>query len=156
MMPLYQVKDSRSTPHLFAYTHIDHLSFSTFSILLVSTTKHILPPLRNKRLIKMRQDGFLVPPNYHDEGPNPSEMNIVSVIFGFGIAAALFTAAKAAHQTHGAYKRGKVWNAYVVMIWSEWLGSCSFGLISYLWLSDAIGPRSVFRPSKPLWQHADS
>ncbi|KAK7914169.1 hypothetical protein PG985_011872 [Apiospora marii] len=60
--------------------------------------------------------GFLVPPHYHDETPNSSETNIVSIIFGFCISLGFFTATKAGYQTWDAYKRGKIFNAYIIVI----------------------------------------
>jgi hypothetical protein len=51
--------------------------------------------------------GLLIPPWYKDEVPGTTEMNIASVIFGFSLGSAVFTAFKAAGQTHIAYKRGR-------------------------------------------------
>ncbi|KAK7985562.1 hypothetical protein PG988_003184 [Apiospora saccharicola] len=84
--------------------------------------------------------GFLIPSHYQDETPNNSETNVVSIIFGFCISLGFFTAAKAGHQTWDAYRRGKPFNAYIIMVWLEWLGSNCFGIISYLFLTTTIEP----------------
>lgn len=59
--------------------------------------------------------GFLIPPHYQNETPNNSETNIVSIIFGFCISLGFFTAAKAGYQSWDAYKRGKMFNAYIIV-----------------------------------------
>ncbi|KAF4464510.1 glutathione s-transferase [Fusarium albosuccineum] len=66
--------------------------------------------------------GFLIPPWYKNEVPADTEMNIASVIFGFSLGAALFTAAKAFEQSLAAYRRGRLFTAYIIMCWLEWIG----------------------------------
>lgn len=87
--------------------------------------------------------GFLIPPWYKDEVPGTAEMNIASIIFGFSLGSAIFTASKAATQSFAAYKRGRLFSAYIVMCWLEWIGCNCMGIVTYIWLKGIIEPRLV-------------
>ncbi|THV72757.1 hypothetical protein D6D27_09561, partial [Aureobasidium pullulans] len=87
---------------------------------------------------EMQGGGFLVSKNFEAKAPSASEMNVISIIFGFGLAVAMFTAATAGQQTLDARRRGKMFTTYTIMIWAEWISAMCIGLITYMWLSGAI------------------
>ncbi|THZ59248.1 hypothetical protein D6C86_05839 [Aureobasidium pullulans] len=93
---------------------------------------------------EMQGGGFLVSKNFEAKAPSASEMNVISIIFGFGLAVAMFTAATAGQQTLDARRRGKMFTTYTIMIWAEWISAICIGLITYMWLSGAIKARLVF------------
>ncbi|KAK8134592.1 hypothetical protein PG984_006604 [Apiospora sp. TS-2023a] len=78
--------------------------------------------------------GFLVPDTYVVHQPSNTDMNVASIIWGISLAAGLFTASKARKQTWGVYKRTGGINAYIIMVWMSWLGSCTIGVMSWLYL----------------------
>ncbi|RGP79914.1 glutathione s-transferase [Fusarium longipes] len=78
--------------------------------------------------------GFLIPPWYKSERPGSLEMNIVSIIFGCSMGAAMFTAAMAIRQSLSAYKRGRLFSAYIIMCWLDWIGCSIMGTVTYCWL----------------------
>ncbi|KEQ80650.1 hypothetical protein M438DRAFT_385449 [Aureobasidium pullulans EXF-150] len=99
----------------------------------------------------MQGGGFLVSKNFEAKAPSASEMNVISIIFGFGLAVAMFTAATAGQQTLDARRRGKMFTTYTIMIWAEWISAMCIGLITYMWLSGAIKARLVFLSSVLLF-----
>ncbi|KAJ9418843.1 hypothetical protein QL093DRAFT_2017762 [Fusarium oxysporum] len=78
--------------------------------------------------------GFLIPPWYKTETPKDLEMNIVSLIFGFSMGASMFTAGMAIKQTMQAYQRKRLFSAYIIMCWLDWIGCNCMGIITYCWL----------------------
>ncbi|THZ65374.1 hypothetical protein D6C85_08357 [Aureobasidium pullulans] len=96
---------------------------------------------------EMQGGGFLVSKNFEAKAPSASEMNVISIIFGFGLAVAMFTAATAGQQRLDARRRGKMFTTYTIMIWAEWISAMCIGLITYMWLSGAIKARLVFLSS---------
>ncbi|KAM0437856.1 hypothetical protein ACHAPT_002221 [Fusarium lateritium] len=82
--------------------------------------------------------GFLVPPWYKNEVPGEAEMNVASVIFGFSLGSAIFTASLAITQTLGAYKRKRQFSGYVIMCWLEWIGCNCMGIVTYIWLKGIV------------------
>ncbi|KAF5976833.1 glutathione s-transferase [Fusarium coicis] len=78
--------------------------------------------------------GFLIPPWYKSETPKDLEMNIVSLIFGFSMGASMFTAGMAIKQTMQAYQRQRLFSAYIIMCWLDWIGCNCMGIITYCWL----------------------
>ncbi|KAF4335015.1 glutathione s-transferase [Fusarium beomiforme] len=78
--------------------------------------------------------GFLIPPWYKPENPKAVEMNIVSIIFGFSMGASMFTASMAIKQTASAYQRKRLFSAYIIMCWLDWIGCNCMGIITYCWL----------------------
>jgi hypothetical protein len=87
--------------------------------------------------------GFLIPPWYKTETPKDLEMNIVSLIFGFSMGASMFTAGMAIKQTMQAYQRKRLFSAYIIMCWLDWIGCNCMGIITYCWLRGFAPPRSV-------------
>ncbi|KAI1844110.1 hypothetical protein JX265_009627 [Neoarthrinium moseri] len=86
----------------------------------------------------MAQRGFLVPEWYHTDPPTDEDMNIASIIWGFSLSCACFTFVKGARQSWISYRRTKNVNAYVVMIWLEWLACLVISVISWLFLRGVI------------------
>ncbi|KAK9417100.1 hypothetical protein SUNI508_09118 [Seiridium unicorne] len=86
----------------------------------------------------MAQTGFLVPEWYVPEVPSQTDMNIASIIWGFSLACACFTFVKASRQSWYSYKRTKALNAYVIMIWAEWVACVVISVISWLFLKGVI------------------
>ncbi|KAI0179703.1 hypothetical protein GGR52DRAFT_587237 [Hypoxylon sp. FL1284] len=84
--------------------------------------------------------GALIPPWFVTEAPGVVEMNVASIIWGVSIASALFTFAKASQQTISVWRRAKRVNAYVVMVWLEWMASSTIGVISWFYLWGSIPP----------------
>ncbi|KAJ4315875.1 hypothetical protein N0V84_008144 [Fusarium piperis] len=84
--------------------------------------------------------GFLIPPWYKNEVPGETEMNIASVIFGFSLGSAIFTASLAFKQSLGAYRRQRLFSAYIIMCWLEWIGCNCMGLVTYIWLKGVVEP----------------
>ncbi|KAM6529751.1 hypothetical protein FALCPG4_007879 [Fusarium falciforme] len=84
--------------------------------------------------------GFLIPPWYKNEAPGETEMNIASVIFGFSLGSAVFTASLAFKQSLGAYRRQRLFSAYIIMCWLEWIGCNCMGLVTYIWLKGVVPP----------------
>ncbi|RSL98988.1 hypothetical protein CEP52_009976 [Fusarium oligoseptatum] len=84
--------------------------------------------------------GFLIPPWYKNEVPGETEMNIASVIFGFSLGSAIFTASLAFKQSLGAYRRQRLFSAYIIMCWLEWIGCNCMGIVTYIWLKGIVQP----------------
>ncbi|KAI0198882.1 hypothetical protein F4808DRAFT_434781 [Astrocystis sublimbata] len=88
--------------------------------------------------------GFLIPPWFREIAPSKSEMNIASIFWGVSLAVALFSASKGGKQSWRAYKRTGSTNAYVILVWSEWIASVSMGAITWLFLYGNIPPSFHF------------
>ncbi|KAF7537602.1 hypothetical protein G7054_g3626 [Neopestalotiopsis clavispora] len=86
----------------------------------------------------MAQTGFLVPEWYVVEAPSEADMNVASIIWGFSLACACFTSVKATRQTWYSWKRTKAFNAYIIMIWAEWIACVVISVISWLFLKGVI------------------
>ena len=71
----------------------------------------------------------------------PQSITLATFIWGFSIACAIFTMAKATQQTYNAWKRSRVMNAYIIMIWSEWVSCVVISIISWLYLNGNIVAR---------------
>ncbi|KAM0232598.1 hypothetical protein ACHAPO_007755 [Fusarium lateritium] len=84
--------------------------------------------------------GFLIPPWYKSEKPGDLEINIVSIIFGCSLGATLFTASMAIQQTLLAYRRGRLFSAYIIMCWLDWIGCNVMGTVTYCWLRGIAPP----------------
>ncbi|OBS22532.1 hypothetical protein FPOA_08869 [Fusarium poae] len=84
--------------------------------------------------------GFLIPPWYKSEKPGDLEINIVSIIFGCSLGATLFTASMAIQQTLSAYRRGRLFSAYIIMCWLDWIGCNVMGIVTYCWLRGIAPP----------------
>lgn len=90
--------------------------------------------------------GFLVPPWYTDEDPSWLSLTLVTFMFGFSSACAVFTAVSIIHQTRRAWHRSRKITAhpYIVMITVEWTSSVIISVVSFLFVIDMIPPRLVF------------
>lgn len=80
-------------------------------------------------------NGFLLPSWYVAEQPTDFDLGIASSILGFSLACAVFTFVKALRQTWKMHRRGKVRNAYIIMVWAEWLVCVIISIVSWLYLS---------------------
>ncbi|KAI1504751.1 hypothetical protein F5X99DRAFT_432519 [Biscogniauxia marginata] len=89
--------------------------------------------------------GFLVPPWYKEQAVSYETMNIASLIWGFSLAFALFTAGKAANQTQHIWRRSGRLTAYIYMIWGHWLANVLLAVINWMYLWN------VFQSSFWLW-----
>lgn len=96
--------------------------------------------LAAKYLDQMGNDanGFLLPAWYVAEQPSALDLNIASIIWGFSLACACFTFTKATQQSWASYKRGKLRNAYIIMVWAEWFVCLIISIISWLYLSPSL------------------
>lgn len=63
------------------------------------------------------------------------DFHIASVIWGFSLGCGMFTMTKAINQTYKSYKRGKVFNAYIIMIWGEWFVSIVISILVWCFLN---------------------
>ncbi|ETS86718.1 hypothetical protein PFICI_00546 [Pestalotiopsis fici W106-1] len=86
----------------------------------------------------MAPRGTLVPPWYTNEVLESNILHACSIIWGFSLCSAMFSATKAARQSYSAYKKGKLFTAYPIMIWSEWTASVTISIISWLFLKGSI------------------
>ncbi|KAF1963108.1 hypothetical protein CC80DRAFT_392025, partial [Byssothecium circinans] len=84
--------------------------------------------------------GFLVSPGYRAPAPDPDDMYIASVVWGFSIASSIFTAVKAIRQSSASWKRSKRVSPYIVMVWLEWLASVLMGIFCWFFLRGTIKP----------------
>ncbi|KAM0818720.1 hypothetical protein AB5N19_04532 [Seiridium cardinale] len=83
-------------------------------------------------------NGFLLPPWYVPEQPTELDLNIASIIWGFSLACGVFTFFKAVKQSWKSYRRGKIWNAYIIMVWSEWTVCIVISIVGWLYLSPSL------------------
>jgi hypothetical protein len=91
----------------------------------------------------MAPRGLLVPPWYVTEVLEDNIMHACSIIWGFSLCSAMFSATKASRQSYSAYKKGKLFTAYPIMVWSEWIASVVISVLSWLFLKGALAARSV-------------
>ncbi|KAF5618357.1 hypothetical protein F52700_12306 [Fusarium sp. NRRL 52700] len=75
--------------------------------------------------------GFLVPDSYVREVPGEVDMNTASILWGFSLGVALFSAAKASKQTCRVWKRCRRVTSYVAMIWAVWISSMVLGCLAW-------------------------
>ncbi|KAH6645541.1 hypothetical protein BKA67DRAFT_527256 [Truncatella angustata] len=83
---------------------------------------------------------LFVPPWYVSESPAETDMNVCSIIWGFSLCSALFTATKAVRQSWSAYKKDRLLSTYLVLVWAEWSASVVISIISWLFLRETIPP----------------
>ncbi|KAI1873046.1 uncharacterized protein JN550_003299 [Neoarthrinium moseri] len=67
-------------------------------------------------------------------------MNVCSIIWGFSICCAVFSATKAARQSWLANKRNKLFTPYPMMIWAEWGSSVIISFLSWFFLKGILEP----------------
>lgn len=65
------------------------------------------------------------------------------MVQGVTLTCAIFTAAKASHQTWVIYWRNKRLSIYIAMVWAEWITSFALGVVSWMYLKGAVMPTSV-------------
>ncbi|ETS77249.1 hypothetical protein PFICI_11123 [Pestalotiopsis fici W106-1] len=83
-------------------------------------------------------NGYLLPSWYVPEQPTLMDLNVVSIIWGFTLATTVFTFSKAIQQSWKSYKRGKLFNAYIIMVWAEWLVCVIISIVSWLFLTPSL------------------
>ncbi|KAI0441685.1 hypothetical protein F4803DRAFT_406663 [Xylaria telfairii] len=88
--------------------------------------------------------GFLIPSWFVDTSPSDLELNIASIVWGFSLAVALFSAAKGSTQSWKAWKRTGGTNAYVILLWAEWIASVIMSAITWFFLWGTVPPSFPF------------
>ena len=90
-------------------------------------------------------NGFLIPPWYRDMRATAGEASneVSSVIWGFSLGCALFSLGKMLGQTALAYRRGRLCNIYIVLIWSAWTATTSLAFVAWLYLQNILPARSA-------------
>ncbi|KAF9872992.1 hypothetical protein CkaCkLH20_09502 [Colletotrichum karsti] len=82
--------------------------------------------------------GTLVPPWYEEHPPSINDMNVASMFWGFTLGVGLWSGVKGYRQTLASWKRIHRVNAYVWLIWAEWISSMVIGIISWCYLTGRI------------------
>ncbi|KAM7198813.1 hypothetical protein V8F33_004827 [Rhypophila sp. PSN 637] len=85
-------------------------------------------------------DGTLVPPWYYEAPPRLTDMFLATFIWGFTIAIAAYSCTKAVQQTYRSWTRSHRLNAYIVMVWLEWISCLATTATSWLFLENFINP----------------
>ncbi|KAF6784768.1 hypothetical protein CMUS01_16597 [Colletotrichum musicola] len=82
--------------------------------------------------------GTLVPPWYEEHPPSVNDTNIASMFWGFTLGVGLWSGVKGYRQTAASWRRIRRVNAYVWLVWAEWLASMVIGIISWCYLTGRI------------------
>ncbi|KAL9944686.1 hypothetical protein D7B24_001999 [Verticillium nonalfalfae] len=88
--------------------------------------------------------GTLVPPWYKPNPPNRDEENIASIFWGFTLGLGVWTGTKAIQQTMATLNKIHRVNAYIALIWAEWISCMIIGIISWIFLRGWFGPSFEF------------
>ncbi|KAM0334545.1 hypothetical protein ACHAQA_001575 [Verticillium albo-atrum] len=88
--------------------------------------------------------GTLVPPWYKPNPPNRDEENIASIFWGFTLGLGVWTGTKAIQQTMATLNKIHRVNAYIALIWAEWIACMIIGIISWIFLRGWFGPSFEF------------
>ncbi|KAF3343667.1 hypothetical protein VD0002_g9779 [Verticillium dahliae] len=88
--------------------------------------------------------GTLVPPWYKPSPLNRDEENIASLLWGFTLGLGVWTGTKAIQQTMVTLKRIHRVNAYIALIWAQWISNMIMGIISWIFLRGWFGPSFEF------------
>jgi len=72
------------------------------------------------------------------------DIKIASITWGFQLGFTLLTAAKAAGQTLGIWRRTGQMTGYMFMIWLEIIVNTILGTLSWFYIEGRIPPRYVF------------
>ncbi|CRK18261.1 hypothetical protein BN1723_006753 [Verticillium longisporum] len=88
--------------------------------------------------------GTLVPPWYKPSPLNRDEENIASILWGFTLGLGVWTGTKAIQQTMATLNRIHRVNAYIALIWAEWISCMIFGIIAWIFLRGWFGPSFEF------------
>jgi hypothetical protein len=88
-------------------------------------------------------NGLLIPSWYKQEAIPQSSLTLVTFLFGFSSACAVFTATTIVSQAYRISHRSKrlFTHPYVLMITAVWLASVVYSFISYLFIREVIPPR---------------
>ncbi|KAK0661627.1 hypothetical protein QBC41DRAFT_350630 [Cercophora samala] len=78
--------------------------------------------------------GTLVPPWYRPDPPSEHSLDLASFLWGASTAIAIFSFAKAFRQTRRSWLHTHKVNAYIVMVWLEWVACVIMSVISWLFL----------------------
>ncbi|KAK2614551.1 hypothetical protein N8I77_001362 [Diaporthe amygdali] len=86
--------------------------------------------------------GLLIPPWYRTEVTDQFSLTLITFLFGFSSACAVFTATTIVAQAYRILYRSKrlFTHPYVLMISGVWLASVIYSLISYLYVHSIIPP----------------
>lgn len=84
--------------------------------------------------------GLWVSPNYKHQETSLDELLIATVIWGFTLGCALFTAAKAFDQSRSMWKRSGKITGYPMLIWAEWFVSLVISILAWLHIKEIIEP----------------
>ncbi|KAF6805486.1 hypothetical protein CSOJ01_09485 [Colletotrichum sojae] len=82
--------------------------------------------------------GTLVPPWYEEHPPSVNDTNIASMFWGFTLGVGLWSGVKGYRQTAASWRRIRRVNAYIWLVWAEWLASMVIGIISWCYLTGRI------------------
>ncbi|KAH7322403.1 hypothetical protein B0I35DRAFT_333216, partial [Stachybotrys elegans] len=88
--------------------------------------------------------GALIPSWFVYQQPSRVDMNVASIIWGFTLGNAFFTASKATKQLWGIYSRKREITTYMVIVIAEWMSSFLIGIMSWLFLWGIIRPGFEF------------
>ncbi|CAJ2508221.1 Uu.00g094070.m01.CDS01 [Anthostomella pinea] len=100
----------------------------------------------------MADHGFLIPPWYQSQRPDRVMSNIASIFWGMSISCGVFAFAKAARQTWLSWRRRRVLNVYIALVWAEWWTSASISVLSWLFLQGILPPSFwTFFAMQILW-----
>jgi len=94
--------------------------------------------------------GTLVPPWYTTPELRRTDVILSSFLWGFTMSLAIFSATKGFRQTYRSWTRSHRMNAYIVMIWLEWVAGVVVAVVCWLYIMDLIPPRCVSRASSLL------
>ncbi|POS80365.1 hypothetical protein DHEL01_v201256 [Diaporthe helianthi] len=87
-------------------------------------------------------NGYLIPSWYQQEEIPQSSLTLITFLFGFSSACAVFTATTIVAQAYRIVYRSKrlFTHPYVLMITAVWLASVVYSLVSYLFVQNVIPP----------------
>ncbi|KAK1990439.1 hypothetical protein LX36DRAFT_716764 [Colletotrichum falcatum] len=84
--------------------------------------------------------GTLVPPWFEASTSTNEEQNVVSMFWGFTLGVGLWSGVKGYRQSMASWKRTHRVNAYIWLIWTEWMASMFIGIASWCYLTSLISP----------------
>ncbi|KAK1965887.1 hypothetical protein LY78DRAFT_703376 [Colletotrichum sublineola] len=84
--------------------------------------------------------GTLVPPWFDASTPTNDEQNIASMFWGLTLGVGLWSGVKGYRQSIASWKRTHRVNAYIWLIWTEWMASMLIGIVSWCYLTSLIKP----------------
>ncbi|KAH8883085.1 hypothetical protein GQ53DRAFT_883580 [Thozetella sp. PMI_491] len=84
--------------------------------------------------------GFLVPEWWVREEMDDTDTSFCSILLGFAMATAVFTATKAGDQTASTWRRSRRVTVYIAFIWLEWSSNVSLAIVTWLFQRAYISP----------------